>query len=88
MKPHFEHEHQVKIDALVADITAARAEFLADVDDLKSQLTPASIGKRGLMAVAGIFTDEFGGIKPKLAAVTAGVLASVVGLKFITRRKK
>jgi len=88
VKPHFEHEHQVKIDALVADITAARAEFLADIDELKSQLTPASIGKRGLAAVAGIFTDEFGGIKPKRAAVTAGVLASVAGLKFMTRRRK
>ena len=88
MAPHSEHGYQTKIDSLVADITAARAELLADVDDLKNQLTLPSLGKRGLTAAAGIFTDEFGGIKPKRAAVTAGVLASVVGLKFMTRRHK
>ena len=88
MAPHAEHGNDPQIDALVAEITAARAELLASVDDLKEQFSPASLRKRGLGVITGIFTDEFGGIRPKRAAVTAGVLASVVGLKFMTRRHK
>lgn len=76
------------IDALVAEITAARAELLASVDELKSQFTPASLRQRGISAVTGVFTDEFGGVKPKPVAITAGIVAAVVGLKVMTRRRK
>lgn len=88
MAPHAEHGSDPKIEALVAEITAARAQLLASVDDLKQELSPASLRKRGLGAITGIFTDEFGGIKPKRVAITAGVIAGVVGLKVITRRRK
>ena len=88
MAPHAEHGSDPKIDALVAEITAARAELLASVDDLKEQFSPASLRQRSLGAITGIFTDQFGGIKPKRVAITAGVIAGIVGLKLITGRRK
>ena len=86
MTHHSEHSAEAAIDALVAEITSARAELLASVAGLKAQLTPGALGRRGLAAASGVFTDEFGGVKPKPVAIAAGTLASVIGLKFLTRR--
>jgi len=74
------------IDELIAEITAARTEVLVSVENLKSQFTGASLRQRGMNAVTGVFTDEFGGIKPKRAGIVAGVLVGVVGLKLLARR--
>ncbi len=74
------------IDELIAEITAARTELLASVENLKNQFTGASLRQRGVDAVTGIFTDEFGGIKPKRVGIVAGVLVGVVGLKLLARR--
>lgn len=86
MTHHSEHSAAAALDALVAEITAARAELLASVDALKAQLTPGALGRRGLAAASGVFTDEFGGVKPKPVTIAAGTLASVIGLRFLTRR--
>lgn len=74
------------IDELVAEITAARTELLASVENLKSQFTSASLRQRGISAVAGVFVDEFGGIKPKRIGIVAGVVVGVVALKLLGRR--
>ena len=76
------------IDELIAEITAARTELLASVENLKSQFTGASLRQRGMNAVTGVFTDEFGGIKPKRVGSIAGVVAGVVGLKILARRHR
>jgi hypothetical protein len=77
---------ETSIDELIAEITAARTELLASVENLKGQFTGASLRQRGLSAVTGVFVDEFGGIKPKRIAVVAGVFVGVVGLKLLARR--
>ena len=77
---------ETSIDELIAEITAARTELLASVENLKSQFTSASLRQRGINAATGVFTDEFGGIKPKRVAIAAGVLIGVVGLKLLGRR--
>jgi hypothetical protein len=76
------------IDELVAEITAAREELLTSVEALKGQFTPESIRQRGLSLVTGVFTDEFGGIKPKRVAIVVGVVVGVVGLRLLTRRRR
>ncbi|MEI7453502.1 MAG: hypothetical protein WCK04_04665 [Actinomycetes bacterium] len=81
-------QSEPSLDELVAEITAARTELLASVENLKSQFTGASLRQRGMNAVTGVFTDEFGGIKPKRVGSIAGVLAGVVGLKLLARRHR
>ena len=76
------------IDELVAEITAAREELLGSVEALKVQFTPESIRQRGLAMVTGVFTDEFGGIKPKRVAIVVGVVVGVVGLRLLARRRR
>jgi hypothetical protein len=77
---------ETSIDELIAEITAARTELLASVENLKDQFTSASLRQRGINAVTGVFTDEFGGIKPKRAGIVAGVVVGVVALKLLARR--
>ncbi|MDO9485208.1 MAG: DUF3618 domain-containing protein [Actinomycetota bacterium] len=74
--------------ALIAEITAARIELLASIDELKGELTPAAFAKRGLGVVAGAFVDENGGVRPKRIAAVAGTLASVVALKVLGRIRR
>ena len=81
-------QSEPSLDELVAEITAARTELLASVENLKSQFTGSSLRQRGMNAVTGVFTDEFGGIKPKRVGSIAGVLAGVVGLKILARRHR
>lgn len=77
---------ETSIDELIAEITAARTELLASVENLKGQFTSASLRQRGISAVTGVFTDEFGGIKPKRIGIVAGVVIGVIGLKLLARR--
>jgi len=77
-----------EILALLAEITAARTDLLASVEELKSELTPGAFARRGLGAVAGAFVDENGGIRPKRVAAVAGTLASVVALKVLGRVRR
>lgn len=71
--------------ALIAEITAARADLLASVEELKGELTPGAFAKRGIGVVAGAFVDENGDVRPKRVAAVAGAVASVVALKVLGR---
>ena len=74
--------------ALIAEVTAARSDLLASVEQLKGEMTPGAFARRGLGAVAGAFVDEDGGIRPKRVAAVAGTLASVVALKVLGRIRR
>lgn len=76
------------IDELVADITAAREALLTSVEALREQTTPEAFRERALAMVTGVFTDEFGGIRPKRVAIVVGVVVGVVGLRLLTRRRR
>ncbi|MDO8732219.1 MAG: DUF3618 domain-containing protein [Actinomycetota bacterium] len=74
--------------ALIADIAEARLDLLSSIEELKSELTPAAMAKRGLGVVAGAFVDEDGSVRPKRVAAVAGTLASVVALKVLGRIRR
>lgn len=72
---------------LQAEVAAAREELLATLSELKAQATPAALAKRGGQAVLGWFTDEYGGVRPERVAIAGAVVAGVVVLRLITRRR-
>ena len=71
---------------LQAEVVAAREELVASLAQLRSETTPAAFVKRGGRAVLGVFTDEFGGIRPERVAIAAVVVAGVLAITF--RRRK
>lgn len=73
---------------LQAQVSAAREEFMASVADLKAEVTPAALAKRALGSVTGWFTDEYGGIRPERVAIAGAVVAGVIALKVIGRRRR
>jgi hypothetical protein len=74
--------------ALIAEITSARIDLLASVDELKEQMTPAAFRRRGLSLVTGAFVDDQGGIRPKRVATVAGVLVGVLALNVLRRIRR
>ena len=53
---------------------------------LRNQTTPAALGQRGLDAVKGWFTDEYGGIRPERVAIAGAVVVGYVAIKILRRR--
>ena len=43
---------------------------------------------RQVAKVKGVFVDEYGGIKPDRVLIAAGVVAVVVGLRILRRRRR
>lgn len=72
---------------LQAEIAAAREEFAANLAELKGQATAPAIARRGGRAIAGWFTDEYGGIRPERVAIVAGVVVGVIALRALARRR-
>ena len=71
---------------LQANVSAAREELVASLSSLKAETTPAALGQRSLGVIKGWFTDEYGGIRPKRAAIVGAVVIGYVALKWIGRR--
>jgi hypothetical protein len=72
---------------LQAEVEAAREELVASLTELKSQTTPKAMVGRGGRAVTGIFTDEFGGIRPERVAIAGAVVVGVLALVLLRRRR-
>ncbi len=70
---------------LQAEIAAAREELVATIAELKAQTTPAALAHRGGRAVAGWFTDEFGGIRPERVAIVGAVVVGFIALRLVRR---
>lgn len=71
---------------LQANVSAAREELVASLSSLKAETTPAALGQRGLGAIKGWFTDEYGGIRPERVAIVGAVVAGYLALKLLGRR--
>ena len=71
---------------LQTQVVAAREELVASLSMLKNQTTPAALGRRGLGAVKGWFTDEYGGIRPERVAIAGAVVVGYVAIKILRRR--
>lgn len=72
---------------LQAEVAAAREELAANLAALKSQTAAPALARRGARAIAGWFTDEYGGVRPERVAIAAGVVVGLVALRAITRRR-
>ena len=72
---------------LQAEVEKARADLLASIEELKAQATPGAILRRAGRTVTGIFTDEFGGIRPERVAIAGAVVVGVVAIRIIAWRR-
>ena len=63
-----------------ADIAAARERLTSTLVQLEDAVTPASFARRAKTTVKGVYVDEFGGIKVKNVAITAGVVVGAIVL--------
>lgn len=73
---------------LQTQVVAAREELVASLSTLKQETSPAALAQRGLGAVKGWFTDEYGGIRPERVAVAGVVVAGFVAIKLLGRRRR
>ena len=71
---------------LQTQVVAAREEFVASLSMLKRETTPAALGQRGLGAIKGWFTDEYGGIRPDRVAIAGAVVVGYLTIKVLRRR--
>jgi hypothetical protein len=73
---------------LQTQVVAAREEFVASLSTLKQETSAAALAQRGLGAVKGWFTDEYGGIRPERVAIAGAVVAGFVAIKLLGRRRR
>ena len=73
---------------LQTQVVAAREELIASLSTLKHETSPAAMAQRGLGAVRGWFTDEYGGIRPERVAIAGAVVAGFVAIKLLGRRRR
>lgn len=71
--------------ALQAEIESAREDLVTSLAELKEQVSPAALVRRGRARVTGFFVDEYGGIRPERVAMAAG---AVVVLVVLRRRRR
>jgi hypothetical protein len=83
---HPGHHRAPSLVDLQAEVVAAREELVASLDELRSQTEPKAMLARGGRAVLGVFTDEYGGIRPERVAIAAVVTIGVLALMFRRRR--
>ena len=63
---------------LEAEIAEARNSLASTIEQLKAETTPQALVHRGVAKVKGVFTDEYGGIRPERVAIAAGVVVTLV----------
>ena len=73
---------------LQTQVVAAREELIASLSTLKQETSPAAMAQRGLGAVRGWFTDEYGGIRPERVAIAGALVAGIVAIKVLGRRRR
>ena len=73
---------------LQSEVTAAKAALDEAVAELRAGVAPAAIAERGLAAVKGWFTDEYGGLRPDRIAIVAGAVVGIVALRAIAGRRR
>ena len=73
---------------LEAEISAARENLAATLDQLRAETTPQALGRRALGTVKGFFTDEYGGVRPERVAIVAGTVITLVVLRRWRRSRR
>lgn len=62
---------------LQAEVDAARAQMLASVNQVRSQLTPQALVQRGIRGAAGWFVGP-NGVRPERIAIAGAVAVGIV----------
>lgn len=73
---------------LEAEISAARDNLAATLDQLRAETTPRALAARGVNAVKGFFTDEYGGVRPDRVAIVAGTVVTLIVLRRWRRSRR
>lgn len=73
---------------LQAEIAAAREELVATLAELREQTTPGALVRRGGNAVAGFFTDEYGGFRPERVAIVGAVVVGLIAIRLLRRSRR
>ena len=71
---------------LEAEIAEARTNLASTLEQLKAETTPQALVHRGVAKVRGVFTDEYGGIRPERVAIVGAVVLGYVALRIARRR--
>ena len=79
---------QRSADEIEAGLDATRARLAGRLDDLQEYVAPKNVLDRQLTKAKRVFVDEYGGIKPDRVLVAAGVVAVVLGLRILRRRRR
>ena len=72
---------------LQAQVAAAREELVSSLLALKHETSPGALAQRGLGAIKGWFTDEYGGVRPERVAIVSAVVVGVIAIKVLGRRR-
>lgn len=73
---------------LQAEIEAAREDLVASLTELKAQTRPGALARRGGRAVAGLFRDEFGGVRPERVVAASVLVVAIVAWRISRRRRR
>lgn len=73
---------------LEAEISAARDNLAATLDQLRAETSPGALAARGVNAVKGFFTDEYGGVRPDRVAIVAGTVLTLIVLRRWRRSRR
>jgi hypothetical protein len=80
-------QHRPTPQELQVQVEQARADLLATIEELKAQTTPSALLQRAGRTVTGIFTDEFGGVRPERVAIVGAVVVGLIVIGVLRRRR-
>jgi hypothetical protein len=72
---------------LQAEVVAAREELVASIAELRHETSAPALAARAGRSVLGVFTDEYGGIRPERVAIAAVVVVGMLALAVRRRRR-
>jgi hypothetical protein len=76
------------IPELQAQIASAREDLVASIATLKAETTPGAMVRRGGRSIRGLFTDEFGGVRPERVGIVGAVVVGVIALGVLRRLRR
>lgn len=71
-----------------AQMVVTRQRLAERIDEVSAYVAPKAVAGRQVQKVKAFYVDEYGGIRPERVLVTAAVVAAVVGLRLLRRRRR
>ena len=73
---------------LEAEIAVTRERLASTLEELRIQTQPANLARHGLARVTGVFTDEYGGVRPDRVAIAVVGVVSLIMLRRWSRSRR